>query len=263
MEKSTPIGLVLGFVLIFGSIFMGTGWATFFDVPSLVLTLGGTIAAAVVAHSFTELGEVPKLILGMFKFETPDLQQRIADMTDFARIARRDGLLALDRKMEEVSHPFVRFGLEMAVDGIDESEIDVLMRDRIGGEARARSLGPRLFNNLGSYAPAFGMIGTLIGLIQMMQNLADPTQIGAGMAVAMVTTFYGALLANLIFLPVAVKLKTQSGLALQEQELIRAGILGIVRGESPSMVEKRLGLFLKDEKAAKTATEPAPLARAA
>src|SRR5690606_2584805 len=118
---------------------------------------------------------------------------------------------------------FVRFGLEMAVDGIEESEIDELLRMRIAEEGKLRQLLSKFFINAGTYAPAFGMLGTLIGLIQMMQNLSDPSQIGAGMAIALVTTFYGALLANLVFLPMGVKVKSQGAEELKARQMVRTG----------------------------------------
>ncbi|RMF51601.1 MAG: flagellar motor protein MotA, partial [Bacteroidetes bacterium] len=146
---------------------------------------------------------------------------------------------------------------------IEEQEIDALMQGRIATEATQLALTPAFFNAAGTYCPAFGMVGTLIGLIQMMQNLTDPSAIGAGMAVAMITTFYGALLANLILLPLANKAKAQMAEHLRARELVRTGVLGIVRGDSPSMIEKRLRLFLEGDRAAAEGAEETPLKKAA
>jgi chemotaxis protein MotA len=157
----------------------------------------------------------------------------------------------------------MKFGLEMAVDGIEDQEITDLMRGRIATESEQMALTSKFFNAAGTYCPAFGMVGTLIGLIQMMQNLTDPAAIGAGMAVAMITTFYGALLANLVFLPLANKAKAQMGYALKAREIVHTGVLSIVRGESPSMIEKRLRLFLEEDAEEDAAAEVTPLKKAA
>lgn len=263
MDKSTLIGIGVGLLLIYGSIFMGQGWQLFFDIPSIVIVLGGTTTALLVTHSFAELGRIPGVFKNFLSFSPPDTLQLVNAFIDYARIARREGLLALDRRLDDSTDPFTRFGLEMAVDGIDETEIDGLLQLRLGEEARENQLLARFFTNAGTYAPAFGMIGTLIGLIQMMQSLSDPAQIGAGMAVALVTTFYGALFANLFFLPMATKAKAQAATTLKVRQLARAGVLAIVRGESPTILEKRLQSFLEDGKESATSEEETPLKRAA
>ena len=158
----------------------------------------------------------------------------------------------------------MQFGLEMAVDGLEETEIEGLLKDRMAAEASERQLAQRFFTSAGTYAPAFGMIGTLIGLIQMLQNLTDPSQIGSGMAVALITTFYGALFANLIFLPVSAKMRSQANEVLKARSVVRTGVMSIVRGESPSMVEKRLSLFVTDGGEAEAGADgPKPLSKAA
>lgn len=255
MKKSTPIGLLIGLGLIYGAIFLGTGWQTFFDPASLILVIGGTAAALVVTYSFDDLKQLPGGAKGIFGFEPPAFRERVEQLSELSRTARRDGLLALDRQLSEIEDPFVRFGLELAVDGTEEDEISGLLGRRLSEDAKRGRFVPGFFNNAGMYAPAFGMIGTLIGLIQMLQNLSDPAQIGAGMATAMITTFYGALLANLIFLPIATKAKTQAALALKDKEIIRAGILSIVRGDSPRLLERRLRLYLDPDAEADAAPD--------
>lgn len=263
--KSIPVGIGAGLLLIFGSIFMGDGWATFFDVPSIVMVVGGTTAALMVSFSFDELKLCINGAKGVFGFQPPDLSSYVSQFADLSRTARREGLLALDRQIQFCEDEFMKFGLEMAVDGIEDQEIDDLLKGRIATEAATLSLTSKFFNTAGTYCPAFGMVGTLIGLIQMMQNLTDPAAIGAGMAVAMITTFYGALLANLVFLPLAASAKSQMTDLLKARDIVRTGVLSIVRGESPSMIEKRLQLFLSDEEkaAAEAAGNTTPLKKAA
>ena len=263
MEKSTVTGLVSGIVVITATILFGDGWTTFVDIPSAILVLGGTIAALMVTYDFLELRSLPSGMKAFFTFTPPDLSKYVEDFSDLARTARREGLLALDRRISESDDEFMRYGLEMAVDGIEENEIDELLKSRMSSEKKDRMFLPRFFANAGSYAPAFGMVGTLIGLIQMLQNLTDPSQIGKGMAVALITTFYGSILANLFFLPFSEKMKAQATLIMRSRELVRVGIMAIVRGESPSMIEKRLSVFLNGNKNDAIENRPEPLARAA
>ena len=246
MEKGTVLGIGAGLALIYGAIFIGEGWSIFFDLPSAVIVIGGTTAVMFVTFSVGDLKMVPAGMKQFMTFKSPELYSYLETFSEFSRVARREGLLALDRRLDDNDDDFVKFGLEMALDGIEEAEIDDMMKMRMMEESRQRQLIGKFFLNAGTYAPAFGMIGTLIGLIQMMQNMEDPSQIGAGMAVALITTFYGALLANLIFLPMAVKLNAQVAEMIKARQMVRTGVLAIVRGESPSMIEKRLQAFLDE-----------------
>lgn len=264
MEKATLIGTASGMVLIYGAIFMGEGWIIFFDPVAAIIVLGGTVAALLVTFTLAEMKGAPKGFKEFLGFEEPELFEYLHTFSEYSRVARREGLLALDRRLNEDTDEFIRFGLEMAVDGIEEAEIDDLMKMRMGEESKKRGFVAKFFSNAGLYAPAFGMIGTLIGLIQMMQNLDDPSKIGAGMAVALVTTFYGALLANLFFLPMATKAKGQVQSMMKARQMARTGVLAIVRGESPSMIEKRLQSYLDDEiQDDESRADPNPLSRAA
>ncbi len=262
MDKSAPIGLLLGLFLIFFPIFMGSGVGTFFDVPSILMVGGGAIAALLVNFTLGDMKAFGGGLKEFFAFKPPTLDQYVEQFTDLARVARREGLLALDRKTKEVEDPLIKFGLEMAVDGTDPKEIDVFMEQRISSDLKAYRLTAKMLTAAGTYAPSFGMIGTLVGLIQMMQNLTDPAAIGAGMAVAMVTTFYGAIFANLMFLPMAAKVGERMGLLEARGEIIRIGIIAIVRGDNPSIVEKRLSLYVGVEPEAAKEAE-APVAQAA
>ncbi len=257
MDKSTLAGLGSGFLLIYGSIFMGAGWMTFFDPASLLLVLGGTAASMMVTFTFDELKELPNAFRGFLTFEMPDYRRYIDTFGELSKVARREGLLALDRQLEEVDDAFLKFGLEMAVDGIDEREIQELLHQYVHTEMKEHNFAAHFFNAAGTASPAFGMIGTLIGLIQMMGNLSDPSQIGAGMAVALVTTFYGALVANLVFLPFAAKKREQVTALVHARDMVRTGVLGIVRGDSPSMIQKRLQLFLTEQQLSVPAAEEA------
>ena len=194
----------------------------------------------------------------------PIFQAHIRQFVGLARLVRHDGLLELDRRLSQVKNDVTRFGLEMAVDGMQEAEVDALLTTRMDEALTERRGFVRLFHSAAAYAPAFGMVGTLMGLIQMLQRISDPDAIGPAMAVALIATFYGALLANLIFLPLAGKQKEQVAELAREQDLIHAGVLGILRGESPGQLEKRLVQFLEKPAAGKGVRAPVrTLSRAA
>ena len=271
MQKSTILGLLSGFGLIFGAIFLGTGWQQFLSIPSLLLVIGGTASALIVSYSFAEVQELPDALSAFLNHASPQLEKLVDQFTSLSRTARRDGLLALDQQLDDMDNDLTRLGLELAIDGSEEDEIKEMLDRKSDGLTQQKRLLTSFFNTAGTYAPAFGMVGTLIGLIQMLQNLDDPTQIGSGMATALITTFYGALLANLMFLPIAQKAKSQLDSILRSHDLVRAGILAIVRGERPSLINRRLSVFVREEAArvddvdvdVDDATDDEPLSRAA
>lgn len=258
MEKSTPIGLVAGFVLVFGTILIGDGAATFFDPKSLAIVWGGTVAGLLVTFTLDEMKGIVPSLKSFFGFEAPDYAALADQIGDFARTARRDGPLALDRRLDEAEDPVLRSALEMAVDGATTEKAEDALDTQSMELLRSKVLLTKLLNKAGMYAPAFGMVGTLIGLIQMLQNLSDPSAIGPAMAVAMITTFWGALLANLIFLPMAGKVQGQVEATVKAHEMVRVGALGILSGEAPNVIDQQLRLYLGSD-----APEPAPLRKVA
>ena len=247
MRKSSSIGLLLGFGLILGAVLFGTGWSKFLDPASLLVVLGGTAAAVTVSRPFGRLKVFLSEIPVLFSFSPPNAQRYVDQLSNFSRIARREGMLALDRRLDEVDNELLRFGLELMVDGSDEDELRKLLSQRISERRQRRNLVPELFMLAGTYSPAFGMVGTLIGLIQMLQNLEDPSQIGAGMATALVTTFYGAVLANLVFLPLSNRAETQNRALEKIERIILEGTLSIAKGDSPRMIERRIGYLVRED----------------
>ncbi len=244
MERSTPLGFVAGIALIAAAVVFGSEWRSFFDLSSLGIVMGGTLAALLISHSFSEIGVTGRVVREFLRFRDPDYHTHVHRFTEFARRARREGLLSLEQDLEKLDHSLTRMGLELAIDGAEEERIHTLMSIRISHAMQPRQAAARVFSSAGSYAPAFGMIGTLIGLIQMLQNLTNPAAIGPAMAVAIMTTFYGAMAANLVFLPVAAKIRSQAVGLMREAEIIREGVLAIARGDAPSLVERRLSAML-------------------
>lgn len=247
MQKSTSIGLLVGLGLITGAVLLGTGWSKFLDPASMLVVLGGTGAAVTVSRSFRKLRIFVAEIPVLFTFSRPDPQRFMDELSNFGRIARREGMLALDNRIDEVENDLLRFGLELMVDGTDEDEIRSLLGARIAERRKRRNLLPELLTLAGTYSPAFGMVGTLIGLIQMLQNLEDPSQIGAGMATALVTTFYGAVTANLVFLPLSNRAEAQNQAREKIERMVLEGVLSIAKGESPRMIEQRIGHLIREE----------------
>jgi len=244
VDIATLIGLVGAFGLIIWAISTGGDMKSFVHPPSMAIVLGGTAMAI--------MGHYPlNRVLGMFAvirktviFKAEDPNGVIQKMVRYAEMARKEGMLALEEDSENESDLFLRKGLRLAVDGTDPVLLEKILQTDIAQLQSRHSEGKKILEAGGTFAPAFGMIGTLVGLIQMLAKLEDPSSIGAGMAVALVTTFYGALLANAFFLPLAGKLATRSREEVLTREMIIDGIMAIQSGDSPRIVEEKLKSFL-------------------
>lgn len=246
MDKATIGGLVLGVALLIMSVLIapGASFAAFIDYPSAAVVVGGAIAATCIALPLRSLLNMPKVLRKVFLNEPPDLHRLIAQLVEFSEIARRDGILALESKTEEIQDPFILLGIQMAVDGTDAELMETILRCEMDAVAQRHKIGKSLMDTMGRYAPAFGMIGTLMGLIIMLGNMDDPEAIGPGMAVALITTLYGAVISNLICLPFADKLAFYSKRELEAREIILKGILSIQDGDNPRVLEQRLQTYL-------------------
>ena len=244
MDLATIIGIAAGFTLLIVSILMGGGMATFVNIPSLMIVIGGTIAATLINYPMSDFLGVMKVVRNAFMRKSHKPEETIRQMVVFAEKARRDGLLALEKDLKEVDDNFLRAGMELAIDGMDPDRIETLMTMELTLLSDRHRRGRDMFRQMGKYAPAFGMMGTLIGLIQMLRNVNDPSSIGPGMAVALITTFYGTLVANLICLPLAGKLEAISENEMLVKELILEGVKSIQSGDNPRLVERKLKTFL-------------------
>jgi chemotaxis protein MotA len=246
MDKATVGGLALGVGLLVLAVLIapGASFKAFIDYPSAAVVIGGAIAATFISFPLGAVLKFPKVLKKVFFTRPPELAPVIAQLVQFAEIARRDGILALESKAEEVEDPFILMGLQMAVDGVDAETIEKILRTEMEAVAQRHKSGKSLCDTVGRYAPAFGMIGTLMGLIIMLGNMSNPDAIGPGMAVALITTLYGALVSNLFFLPFADKLAFYSKRELEVRELIVRGILGIQEGDNPRAIEQNLKTML-------------------
>ncbi|MCF7802847.1 MAG: flagellar motor protein [Candidatus Marinimicrobia bacterium] len=244
MDFATLIGVVAGVTLVFFSIFNGGGGSTFLEINSLLIVLGGTLSATFINFKIKDVLGVFTVVKNAFANQEVVYHQILEEMVNLSMIARREGILAIENAAEDLDDEFMKRGLLLSVDGLEPEMIRNIMESEVNSLEERHGRGQQIMKSMGTYAPAFGMIGTLIGLIKMLQTLDDPTQIGAGMAVALVTTFYGALLANLLFLPIAGKLETLSEAEVGQREMIIEGILSIQSGENPRVIEQKLNTYI-------------------
>ncbi|GAB5440166.1 MAG: MotA/TolQ/ExbB proton channel family protein [Fuerstiella sp.] len=256
MDISTVIGLVLAIGLVVGSILLGGGLGDFIDVPSLMITVGGSFAAVLINFQLPVALGAMNVIKKCFLSKMPTPAEVIEQFRGFATTARRDGLLALEGELENVDDDFLKRGLEQVVGGASKEDLQTALTVELDAIDSRHATGKKIVDAVGAAAPAFGMIGTLIGLVQMLKSLDDPSQIGGGMAVALLTTLYGAVIANMFCGPLGGKLEQRNNEELMIRELMIAGMVSLVEGQAPRAVEERLLLYLSP-KIRQTATEQA------
>ena len=244
MDLATIIGVIAGMSAIVISIMLGGTLDAFIDIPSVFIVIGGTIAATLINYPLHDVMSVLKVVKNAFLHKVLSPSEAIQNLVHFAEIARREGILSLESESESIDDQFMKKGVQLAVDGTAPELIRSIMETELSYLEDRHKLGQGIFEAMGTFSPAFGMIGTLIGLINMLKTLDDPTQIGAGMAIALITTFYGAVLSNLLFLPIAGKLKTRSERESMLKEIIIEGIMSIQSGDNPRVVEEKLKAFL-------------------
>jgi len=245
MDIASLIGLILAIGLIIGSIMLGSAPMTaFIDVPSGMVVVGGAFAAALICFPLGSILKSPVVAMKVFLNRSEDRLALIKSIVALAETARRDGLLALEPKIEEIENPLVKSGLQMAVDGAAPEIVEEVLRTEVASMVARHREGKSIMDQLGRFAPAYGMIGTLMGLIMMLQDMSDPSGIGAGMAVALITTLYGAIVANVFFSPFAEKLGLMSRNEQISMEIAIRGVLAIQSGESPRAIDQKLQTYL-------------------
>jgi chemotaxis protein MotA len=244
MDLATIIGILLSFGLVVTAIVMGGPVLVYISLPSALIVLGGTIGATLVNYPLKNVLGVLGVIKNTFFYKSQEPAQIIEQFLQLAHKARREGILALEPAMKEVDDLYLRKGLQLTVDGLEPEAIQEIMEKEINYLEERHDLGADIMAAMGGFAPAMGMIGTVIGLIRMLQTMEDPSTIGPAMAVALLTTFYGALLANLVFNPMAGKLRARSKEEILVKEIMLEGILSISRGENPRIIEEKLNSYL-------------------
>jgi chemotaxis protein MotA len=244
LDLATIIGIIAGIILIVSAIMQGGELITFFNIPSLLMVVGGTFASTLVSYPMRDLLQHIRTVNIAFKDKGHEPAEIITNLVKFAEKARREGLLALETEAEQLEDPFLQKGIQLVVDGTDPELVRSILDIELTFLEERHRAGQGVFETLGQMAPAFGMLGTLVGLVNMLRNLDSPEQLGSGMALALITTFYGSLLANLIFLPIAKKLKVRSSQEILTKEVMIEGILSIQAGENPRIVEEKMKAFL-------------------
>jgi len=242
MDIATIIGIIGAFALIVVSIVMGSPITAFIDVPSIVVVLGGTIMVTLVMQRLKVVLGAFKVAMNAFTDKGTSPKDLITQIVDFAFKAKKGGILVLEN--EEISDTFLNRGVLMAVDGIDVEEIRASLQTDLEGVVRRHKVGQKVFKFMGATAPAMGMIGTLIGLVQMLRSLDDPDAIGPAMAIALLTTFYGAIIAFVICNPIAEKLSDRTANEKLAMEIVIAGVEGIAKGVQPRVLQNKLSSYL-------------------
>ncbi|MFO7839137.1 MAG: MotA/TolQ/ExbB proton channel family protein [Desulfosalsimonadaceae bacterium] len=245
MDFSTFVGLIAAFGLMLVAIMSGSGLMVFIEPQSIMIVFGGTLGALLVHYPFGEVARAFAVAQKTVFFKDTPPTQLIGQLTEFAGKARKEGLLSLQSMAKNVEDPFLVKGLQLAADGHEPETLEQMMIREIDYIRERHDSGAEIFSSLGTYSPAIGMVGTLIGLVQMLQSMNDPSTIGPAMAIALLTTLYGSVLANVIFLPMAGKLKTRSQSELLKKELIVEGMNSILAGENPRVMEQKLHVYLQ------------------
>ena len=244
MDIATVIGLVLGFAAILGSIVAGGPLSAFIDVGSIFVVVGGTIASTLINYSLDQVIALVNIMKKAFLYKVSAPGEVIKQLVHFADMARREGILFLEKEMENVEDEFMKQGLQLSIDGTEPDAIRNILTTEIVSLKARHELGSGILTSMGTMAPAFGMIGTLIGLVLMLGSMDDPSTIGPSMAIALLTTFYGAVLANILFNPMAGKLQMRSSEEVLVRTLMMEGILAMQSGDNPRIVEQKLISFI-------------------
>jgi chemotaxis protein MotA len=244
MDLATILGIIVGVIFMVMGITLDGSLLSFYNLPSIVIVIGGTIAGTFVAYPFKKIADSFQAVKKAFSFKKLLPGDTIHSIIELSNVARREGLLALEEASEKIEDEFLRKGVMLIVDGTDPELVRNILETELTFLEERHLDGKSVFDTMGSLAPAFGMIGTLIGLINMLQKLDDPKSIGPSMGVALITTFYGSVLANLVFIPIASKLRIRSKEEILIREIMVEGLLSIQAGENPRIIEEKLKAFL-------------------
>jgi len=235
---------VAAVAILLGIILGGGNPIALFDAPSVAVVFGGTTGAVIASFPLARVTKVHSIVLKSVFTKSVDPLETIHDLVRYAEVARREGILALENLVPEMKDEFIVRGIKMAVDGTDPELINQIMETELEALIDRHAQGKQILDTTGRYAPAFGMIGTLMGLIFMLSNMDDPSKIGPGMAVALITTLYGAMIANVVTGPLADKLQSRDAEEVLVKTIVIAGVMAIQSGDNPRVVESKLLTYL-------------------
>lgn len=247
IDRGTLVGISAAFGLVFLAILLGGGAGSFFDFNSLLIVLGGTFGATLVNFPLDDLVKASGLIRTAFFPDRSSGLLRMRRLTELSEIVRAEGVVGLESAIRRETDPFFRKAIELVADALPPEDIRRILEIDLSFLGDRHRRGAQVFQTMGTIAPAMGLVGTLIGLVQMLRTLSDPSSVGPGMAVALLTTFYGAVLANLVFLPLAGKLRARSAEEALIKEMTIEGAVDIARGMNPRILEECLMSFLSPD----------------
>lgn len=247
MDIASIIGLIVCFILVIFGILYGHDMSVmqnFLDAPSALITFGGSFCCILASYTLPNFLAGIKSISLIFKLSTMNVPDTIQKIIDLSNIARKEGLLSLEEAATDIEDEFLKKGILLIVDGTDPELVRAIMETELVSVEDRHKDKIGFWENLGAMGPAWGMIGTLIGLINMLKNMSDVTSVGPNMSVALVTTFYGSILANWLCTPVSAKLKSDNDAEIEAKEIMVEGLLSIQAGENPRVIEEKLKSFL-------------------
>jgi chemotaxis protein MotA len=244
MDIATILGVISAFGLVCIAIFMGGGIQLFINIPALMIVVGGTLGATMINYPLRDVFGVVKVVKKALLARNTSVAELIKRFMVFAQKSRKEGILALENEIKEVNDDFLKKGVQLAIDGLEPQEISDILETEVDFVRSRHQLGAEIFSTMGTFSPALGMIGTLIGLVQMLQTMDDPSKIGPAMAVALLTTFYGSIMANIVCLPISGKLKTRSKEEVLTKEMAIQGIVSLSNGDNPRILEQKLQAFI-------------------
>jgi chemotaxis protein MotA len=244
MDIATILGVISAFGLVLIAIFMGGGIQLFINIPALMIVVGGTLGATMINYPLKEVFGVFSVVKKALFTKNIPVNELIKRFLGFAKKSRKEGILSLEGEIKDVTDEFLKNGVQLSIDGLEPQEIRDVLETEVDFIRSRHQLGAEIFTTMGSFSPALGMIGTLIGLVQMLQTLDDPSSIGPAMAVALLTTFYGSIMANIVCLPIAGKLRTRSKEEVLAKEMSIQGIISISNGDNPRILEQKLLAFI-------------------
>ncbi len=248
MDLATVIGVVAAFGLVLFGIMIGGTLTSFLNAPGALIVIGGTLGATLVSHPMSQVLNLGKVLKNALFNEGVEPKQTIDLLLEFAQTVRKEGVLALEDRVEALEDPFMKKGLQMAIDGQEPEVVEAVLQNEVTKMEDRHDTGASILDTMGTLSPAFGMIGTLIGLVQMLGSLEDPSTIGPAMAVALLTTLYGTMMANMVWTPLAAKLERNSNQESTINNIYLVGTVSIGRQENPRRLEMLLNSLLSPQK---------------
>lgn len=246
MDLASTIGLLAAMAMVVWSLWVGTGGqvGVYWDSPSAILVLGGTAFTLLNTQAIEKIKNLFGIVRRGFFHRTPSIARTIEKIVELGEMARREGILSLEKRLEDIDDSFLANGIRLVVDGTAAPEIEQILNAEMEAIDQRHNQGKNILDLTAKYAPAYGMIGTLMGLVAMLKGMDDPKKIGPGMAVAILTTFYGAMIANVFCLPLSDKLSYRHEEEMLIKTVMLKGVLSLQAGDNPRVTQAKLAVYL-------------------